>query len=37
MLVEAPGLQVVNCDGADLLGSPIGSVEGIGIAIQAHG
>ena len=34
MLVEAPGLQVVSCDGAYLLGSPIGSVEGIGIAIQ---
>ena len=34
MLVEAPGLQVVSCDGADLLGSPIRSVEGIGIAIQ---
>ena len=34
MLVEAPDLQMVNCDGADLLVSPIGSVEGISIAIQ---
>ena len=34
MLVEAPCLRVVSCDGANLLGSPLGSVEGIGIAIQ---
>ena len=34
MLVEAPNLQVVSCDATDLLGSPIGSVEEISIAIQ---
>ena len=34
MLVESPALRMVSCDGADLLCSPIGSVEGIGIAIQ---
>ncbi len=30
MLLEAPGLHVRNRDNADLLGSPIGSLESIG-------
>ena len=34
MLSEVPGLQVLGRDRADILGSPIGSMEGISEAIQ---
>ena len=34
MLCETPGLKVVCSDSADLLGSPIGNLEGIGEFIQ---
>ena len=34
MLCGAPGLKVVISDSADLLGSPIGNLEGIGEFIQ---
>ena len=35
MLLKAPDLHVVHVESADLLGSPIGSVEGIGEAVRA--
>ncbi len=34
MMLEAPGLHVTSRDSADILGSPIGDLEGIGTAIQ---